>query len=78
MYLRPTTINVIDDYGDYNILNNNIEVYNSQLLLTVLDGDKSFDYSASVSSDGGGSWIVDCWDGSRENLFRLRSSRILI
>jgi len=55
MYLRPTTINVIDDYGDYNILNNNIEVYNSQLLLTVLDGDKSFDYSASVSSDGGGS-----------------------
>lgn len=55
MYLRPTTIIGIDDYGDFNILNNNIVVNISQLLLTVLDGDKSFDYSASVSLDGGGS-----------------------
>lgn len=48
MSLRPTTIIVINEIGDYNIININIVVFNSQLLLTVLDGDKSF-VSVSVS-----------------------------
>lgn len=48
MCLRPITIIVIYDIGDHNIININIVVSNSQLLLTVLDGDKSF-VSGSVS-----------------------------
>jgi len=49
MDFRLITVIIIYDDGEYNINNYNIVVCNLQLLLTVLDGDKSF-YSASVSS----------------------------